>query len=213
MRRIDRLARERYGIPEIVLMEHAGTAVAQAVLNLKGRRRGSVAVFCGGGANGGDGFVAARHLDNAGVPVEILLFGDPARLGGAALENWRIVKRLKLPAFIIGSEAAWDRWKRRPARFTAAVDALLGTGFSGQVREPMRSAIEWLNGRRLPVVAVDVPSGLSADSGLPRPVAVRADVTVTCGIAKKGLLTRSGSAFRGRLIVADISLPRALKGD
>ena len=98
MRRIDRQAQERFGIPELVLMEHAGTAVANEVARLlrSGNRRGVVLILAGGGSNGGDGFVTARHLDNWGIPVEVLFLGRPERMGKSAQTNLEILRRLKV---------------------------------------------------------------------------------------------------------------------
>ncbi len=194
-------------------MEHAGSAVAQEAQRLLHQRkgRGKVLVLSGAGANGGDGFVTARHLDNWGIPVEVVLVGDPERVQGAARTNLEILRRLKVRFSVVRSLQNWSRWvsKHPPARLV--VDALLGTGMSGLVRDPIRSVIEWLNQSRCPVIAVDLPSGLCADTGSACGVAVRASYTVTFGFPKRGLLTRQGRRYAGRLRVADISIPRALR--
>ena len=213
MRRLDRLAQEKFRIPELILMEHAGTAVAREAKRLFIRlkeRTGSVVVLAGGGANGGDGLVAARHLDNAGIPVEVVIFGDRAKIRGAALTNLEIVHRLRIPLCEIVSRQAWSRWVKARGKISLVVDALLGTGVNEEVREPIRSAIGWINTLSSPVVAVDLPSGLCADSGLPCGIAVRAAVTVTCGLPKVGLKKGRGPYFSGRVVVADISFPRLL---
>ena len=214
MRQIDRRAREEFCIPELILMEHAGTAVAQEArrfLRARGDRSGGIAlVLAGSGANGGDGFVAARHLDNWKIPVEVVLAARPAKIQGAAKTNLRILQRLAVPIRVVDSFSRWTRWLRRRRRIGLAIDALLGTGVSGQVREPLSSMIEWLNSLKCPVIAVDLPSGLCADTGLPCGDAVKATATVTCGLPKKGLFKGKGPRLTGRLTVADISLPRAL---
>lgn len=225
MKEIDRRAREEFCIPELILMEHAGKAAAQAArrlypkrgrahahagVSLAGRAR-PVLVLCGAGANGGDGFVAARHLDNRGIPVRAVLVGDPGRVGGAAQVNLRILKPLGVPVTVVSSRGGWSRWRRQGMRAAVIVDALLGTGVSGELREPVRSAIGWVNRQRCPVVSVDLPSGLSADTGRPCGVGVRATVTVTCGLPKQGLGSPEGRRWAGRVEVADISLPRALR--
>ena len=211
MKKLDMLAQKRFGIPELILMEHAGIGVAAQALRLAGRSGRQVAVFCGGGANGGDGFVAARLLDNAGISVQVVLFADPARISGAARVNFDILRKLEVPVALIPSSSAWAGWARRHAEPGLVIDALLGTGFSGEVREPIRSAIEWINVRHAKIISVDIPSGLSADTGKPSPVAVKADVTVTCGLPKTGLLNAAGRRYTGQLAVADISLPRKLR--
>ncbi len=216
MRQIDRLAQEKFGIPELILMEHAGTAVAQATHRwLQGhrKRQGRVLVLAGGGANGGDGFVAARHLDNWGIPVKVVLISNPANVEGASQVNLNILRRLKVPVDTVRSLVAWRRWARirAPRRVRVVIDALLGTGVSGQIREPIKTAIQWLNERMLPVISVDLPSGLSADTGLPCGVSVKAMLTLTCGLPKVGLTRGMGRATAGRVWVADISLPRVLR--
>ncbi len=215
MRRIDRLAQERFGIPELLLMEHAGSAVARraGVLFLKQKKRsGPILVLAGAGANGGDGFVAARHLDNGGFPIRVILLANPSRLAGSARLNFQILKHLKVPVVFLSTITRWRQWAGKAFPIRMAIDALLGTGLSGSVREPIASAIQWLNRQNFPILSVDIPSGLSAESGRPSPVAVRATETLTCGMLKRGLLTPSGRLWCGRIQVIDIGLPRKLKG-
>ena len=219
MRQIDRQARVEFRVPEIVLMEHAGAAVARVArrwfqkggANSKGSHtRGFTFVLAGPGANGGDGFVAARHLDNWGIPVEVLLVAHPTRIQGVSRRNLEILERLKVPIRPVCDLPQWIRWVQRKRPVRLVIDALLGTGVSGSVREPMDSIIQWLNGQRYPVIAVDLPSGLCADTGEPCGVAVKASVTVTLGLPKKGLYRGQGPRLRGRLRVVDISLPKVL---
>ncbi len=216
MREIDRRAQEEFGIPEIILMENAGLAVARAARRIFRRRHPSsqvpVLVLAGGGSNGGDGFVAARHLHNWGIPVEVLLFSDPARARGAAATNLEILRRLAgLALRRVDTPEEWMGWRRLGRRPAGIVDALLGTGAAGEVREPIRSGIVWANRQRCPVLAVDLPSGLSADTGTPAGVAIRATATVTCGLPKVGCMKPSARHWTGPVTVADISLPRALR--
>ena len=214
MQRIDRRAQEEFGIPEGILMEHAGTEVARVArryLERDRRRKGTILIAAGGGANGGDGFVAARHLDNWGYPVEVLLVADPARVRGAALTNLKILRKLNVPIRRMGTLASWSEWLRKRHTIRLMIDALLGTGISGWVRQPHQTIIEWLNRQSVPIVAVDLPSGLSADTGFPCGVAVKATATVTCGLPKVGLIQGRGPYFSGRVTLADISLPKALR--
>lgn len=213
MRALDSAARKQFNIPELILMEHAGLAVAKAVmavLRKQRRRNGSVLVLAGSGANGGDGFVAARHLNNAGVPVQVILLADPGKLKGAAKTNLQIIRKLKVPVMTIRIPLAWNVWVKKRPRILMVVDAMLGIGASGPVREPFRTVIQWLNQSASPVIAVDLPSGLCADTGEPQGVTVEATTTVTCGLPKIGLQNSTGRAYAGRVIVADISLPRVL---
>lgn len=211
MREIDRRAQQEFKIPELVLMEHAGAAVAHAARKLYSRKtRAQALVLSGGGANGGDGFVAARHLSNWGIPVAAVLLAPRAKVRGASKVNLEILDRLRVPVAAVPSLAAWSRWERKAGRPGIIIDAMLGTGTSGSVREPAASAIRWVNRQSCPVVAVDVPSGLSADTGEPCGGAVKATVTVTFGLPKTGLKKEQGKKFIGRVTVADISLPRRL---
>ena len=215
MREIDRRAQEEFGVPELLLMEHAGKAAAEEAMALMGAASSTspVLVLCGAGANGGDGFVAARHLHNWGVRVSVVLLADRDRVSGSARVNLKIAERLSIPLAEASSPAAWRRWaaSRGAARAGLVVDALLGAGISGAVRKTIRSSIAWINRQSCPVVSIDVPSGLSADTGRPCGAAVRATSTVTCGLPKTGLLRRCARPWVGRLSVADIGLPRALR--
>lgn len=210
MREIDRLAREKFGIPELILMEHAGKAAAEAARRFYRKGPGvRVVVLCGGGANGGDGFVAARHLDNWGVPVRVVLLAIRAKIQGASRINFEILRKMGVP---VNDAASLSGWERLAVRLKPAVvvDAMLGTGVSGAVREPVASAIRWTNRQRCPVVAVDVPSGLSSDTGEPCGEAVKATATVTFGLPKRGLLRGRGRELSGKVSIADISLPKEL---
>lgn len=188
MRRIDALATGEYGIPSLALMESAGRAVADAA---SGRR---VLVVCGRGNNGGDGYVAARHLSARGAIVTLLEEGEPR--GDAAVMAVS-ARRLcaRVPEFPAGG-------------FDAIVDALYGTGLDRPVEARGAEWIGRINAAGVPVTSADVPSGLDADTGAPLGCAVRAAATVTMGLPKAGFA--AGAAWVGRLIVADIGLPRAL---
>lgn len=212
MRALDREARVRFGIPELILMEHAGSGAVREIRRLlrrDRRRTGAVLVLAGPGANGGDGFVVARQMDNGGVPVEVLLLGDPARLRGAAKINWEILGRIGVTRRTIRGKSDWERWLRKKPRIRLVLDAILGTGLSGPVREPIRQVIGWLNRLPCEVVAMDLPSGLCADTGRPLGAAVRATRTVACAFPKAGFA--GARRYTGRVVVADISFPRVLR--
>jgi NAD(P)H-hydrate epimerase len=204
------------GYPELRLMAHAGTAVAAAVRALAtdvGRwGSGPIVVLCGPGNNGGDGFVAARRLALAGASVIVAVVAADARPRGvSAARNWDRVARDKgivkvhlatardVAMFGLGVEKA-----------AVVVDALLGTGVRGALREPIRSAVEVIGQARaagVPVVAVDTPTAVDLSSGEPSDPAVSADLTVTFHRPKTGLLTRRGAAYAGRILVAPIGIP------
>ncbi|RMG12599.1 MAG: NAD(P)H-hydrate dehydratase, partial [Deltaproteobacteria bacterium] len=207
MRLCDRSAIERFGVPGVALMETAGRAVADAALEAlragDGRR---VALFCGPGNNGGDGYVAARYLRAAGCEVEVLLTGPPERVTGDAKVFLEVLRRMEVELTVAAETVPVVDLRAGDV----VVDALLGTGLSRPVEGPVRALIDYANelGRRgVTVVAVDLPSGLSADTGQVLGAAVRADRTVTFGYPKRGLLLHPGAALAGRWEVVDIGLP------
>lgn len=220
VRRIDRLAVEQYGLPGIVLMENAGRNAARVIRRqvLGAARGGRVAIVCGAGNNGGDGFCIGRHLANCGVDVKIYLAADAGRVGGDAATNLEIVRRMGLPLMDLRTAQQIDLAAGEWRACDAVIDALLGTGFAGEVRGPLDRVIEAINaaraaagpGGRPVVVAVDVPSGLDADSGQPSNVAVRADLTITMVAPKAGFEAPTAPCYTGRVVVVDIGAPRML---
>jgi NAD(P)H-hydrate epimerase len=204
------------GIPAAALMEHAGAAVAAAAhaLALRADRSGSgpFLILCGPGNNGGDGFVAARHLARHGATVIVAFVAPEGRPPGPASgPNWdRLaaqpgVTRMHAPAVrdlaVLGQGVE---------RASVVIDALLGTGTRGELREPIRSAVELIRHAReagVPVVAVDTPTAIDLTSGEISDPVVRADITVTFHRPKAGLRTRRGAAFAGRVLVAPIGIP------
>jgi hydroxyethylthiazole kinase-like uncharacterized protein yjeF len=212
MREIDRRAIQERGIPGLALMENAGIAVLRVVrerLDESGGRR--VAIVCGKGNNGGDGLVVARHLRQLGAEARVVLLARGADLGGDAAANWRAARDVGVP---IREAAEGDvRAAVLEAVRDAAVvvDAILGTGVTGEVRGPAREAIEAINetGARR-VVAVDIPSGADSDTGRVLGACVRADHTVTLGLPKVGLYVYPAAKFCGRVVVDDIGIPQDL---
>ena len=204
------------GVPELRLMEHAGTAVAAAVHALAtdlGRwGNGPIVILCGPGNNGGDGYVAARRLALAGGSVIVAVVGADSRPRGAsAARNWDRIARdtgiTKLHLAVVRDVAMFAQGIERAA---VVVDALLGTGVRGALREPIRSAVEAVQRARaagVPVVAVDTPTAVDLSSGEPSDPAVQADLTVTFHRPKVGLLTRRGIAHAGKVLVAPIGIP------
>ncbi len=207
VRNLDRIAVERFGIPGICLMENAGRGAAEVFLrHLSPSPPLPTLVVAGRGNNGGDGFVIARHLANRGVPVRIALLGEPEAFQGPgdAGTNFHIVERMEIPRVVIREPPALEV---ELARAGAVIDALLGTGLSGEVRGPARAAIERINASGRPVFAVDIPSGLDCDTGRPLGAAVRARATATFAAMKQGLAGDPGREFAGVVEVVDIGCP------
>lgn len=208
MREIERAAQERYRLSSPALMERAGESLAAwARLFLPSDRRGRVVVLAGGGKNGGDGLVCARHLARGGADVTALLLP-----GRRAAETRLNEKRLAGTGVTVHRAQAGypDAWVRYFLAADLVVDALLGTGLSGPVREPAASAVSALNSTGVMVLSADVPSGLNADTGEALHPTVRADLTLTFGLPKRGLLQPRAADFVGRLEVDTIGLPSEL---
>ena len=203
------------GISEETLMESAARAAMDCLREEAEKRRlspagASVLLLAGGGNNGGDAFCMARHLLDAGAAPVLVCAKEPDAYHGAALHWLRVAMSLGVPVVPADDWVKGDT--RAPAAPDIVVDALLGTGFHGELREREKTFVEKLNALSAPfVLAVDVPSGLSARSGRPSPTAVRAHVTVTFQAAKPGLLLPEAQEFTGSLIVRPIGMPRAVQ--
>lgn len=217
MREIDRLAQEEAAIPGLILMENAGRAVFGQALRMLGEPEGRrVLVLCGKGNNGGDGLVAARHLCHHGAEVRVLVTASPEEIKGDAAANLAMARAEEaMPGsrlvvrFLSGTD--WeDLLAQELAAADLVVDALLGTGIQGGARGPVARVIEMVNRAGRPVLSVDVPSGLDADTGAVNGPCVRARVTVTLGLPKVGLLVYPGAEYAGSVVVADIGIPPGL---
>lgn len=212
-RELDRLAEERYGLVGRVLMENAGRSLAEAVIELAGPRP-RVLIVCGPGANGGDGFVAARHIANAGIRVGVVTLGEP-EAGSDAAANLRAIEAMELP--IVdgsgGAPLAIERVVKRLGGCSCVVDAVFGTGLSrapkGSAAEAIRTIV-LLGDRGAEVVAADVPSGLDADTGEALGDCVRADLTVSFACRKIGFRNPGASAYLGEVSIGEIGAPAAL---
>jgi NAD(P)H-hydrate epimerase len=215
VRRVDERAVRELGIPSVVLMENAGRNAAAVVLEEQARNAaGRVVVLAGTGNNGGDGFVVARHVANAGVPVAVVIVGERARIAGDAATNLRVIEamaaagRSSLQIGDVTTPEAARAFARELKADDLVVDALLGTGFTGAVREPLATAIDAVNAaRRAALIAIDVPSGLDCDTGAPSNATIRADLTVTFVATKRGFLAPGAKEFCGFVLVRDIGAP------
>ncbi|MBI3821516.1 MAG: NAD(P)H-hydrate epimerase [Planctomycetes bacterium] len=211
VRAFDKHAIEQLGIPAAVLMENAGAGAARILQSLG--IRGPVVICCGKGNNGGDGLVIARHLANAGGEVLTLLFAQPADLSTDAAVQWNIVQRMRLSTQIWADEHP-DEAKLAAifAKTEWIVDALFGTGLTGPVRSPFDRVIASINAAGARILAVDIPSGLDCDTGLPLGEAIRAEHTVTFVAPKIGFANPAALAFTGRVHVVDIGItPQAVR--
>ncbi|HSZ81551.1 MAG TPA: NAD(P)H-hydrate epimerase, partial [Polyangia bacterium] len=209
MRGADRGAVEALGVPSLLLMENAGRGVAALVAARLARRGGAgpVAVVCGAGANGGDGFVVARHLARAGVPARVLLCAPRARISGDAAVMLAALERMG--GVPIEDGAAWSdeaAWRVRLAGAGVVVDAIFGIGLRDDVTDVPAAALAAMNATPAYKVAVDVPSGLDADTGRVRGVAFIADLTATMGARKLGLVLDAAAPV-GAVEVVELGVP------
>jgi NAD(P)H-hydrate epimerase len=208
VRDVDRRAINELGMPGIVLMENAGRGAAELLVSLG--ISGRVVVCAGRGNNGGDGFVIARHLENHGFDVRVLLFADSQNIEGDAATNFRILRAAGTPVFEYQSATKLDTWAADIRSSAWIVDALLGTGMEGTVREPTSTVIHHINNSGVPVLAVDLPSGLDCDTGQPLGVCVRATHTATFVSRKLGFDTPGADQLTGEVHVVDIGVPQSL---
>ena len=211
-RAIDQTATAHYGIAGLILMENAGAAVAREALKiLHGSNAEKIVVVCGKGNNGGDGFVAARHLISFRIPTSVCLLclKEDLTLPSDAATNLDILERMVARGFApdiieVSTSEHLHELSAQLSSATVVIDAILGTGLTGAVREPASSAIDLINSSGASVISVDIPSGLDADEGVPLGKAVRADVTVTFVREKVGLSKVPAKEYLGKLIVAEI---------
>lgn len=210
VRAIDKWAINTLGVPGVVLMENAGRSCAELIKEkLNGVREPKVCIFCGTGNNGGDGYVIARHLLNNGIKVTVVVCGDRSKIKGDAKINLDILERLGQPIeqLNLRNNAISDRVTALTLGSDMLVDALFGTGLSGQLRDEHKQLIESINAQNCPVLAVDIPSGLDCDTGEPLGAAIKAEYTVTFVAVKKGFTSSSTAAqYTGEIFVASIGV-------
>jgi NAD(P)H-hydrate epimerase len=208
MGNIDRRASQQYGIPSVVLMENAALALAETV-SAHYPEAGNVAIFCGPGQNGGDGFALARHLENRRVTPLVFIVGDRRSYKGDAATNLAICDRIGLPMWDVDDADALDRALARASEADLVVDAIFGTGLNRPPEGLFADAIRGLMALRLPILAVDIPSGLSGSSCQTGEPCIRADVTVTFAQPKIPHVFDPAASHCGEIVVADITIPEA----
>lgn len=208
MQDIDQQTIAEFGIPGRVLMENAGRGATRCFLErIYSRGSGSVGILAGPGNNGGDGFVMARYLAHRDVAVVVFLLGQKNRVKGDAAANLDLLAALEVEVVELPDSRTLAAHQGRMHHIAYWIDALLGTGLKAEVRGHYKEAIAFINAQERPVLAVDIPSGLHADTGQPCGICIKADATVTFGSPKIGHLVQPGAAYCGDLELIDIGIP------
>lgn len=208
MQQMDRQTIESFGLPGIILMENAGRGAFRSFLKrYPGALNQRVGVFAGRGNNGGDGFVIARYLAMKNIKVTVYLLARKDKVKGDALANLDLLPPLEVPVIEIPDPAAFSKHEPAMRHQNIWIDAILGTGLKSDVKGFFKQVIRFLNDSNKPVFAVDIPSGLNSDTGLPCGICVRADSTATFGFPKIGHHVTPGTDYTGHLTVIDIGIP------
>src|SRR6476659_7008687 len=208
MRDADRRTIDEIGIPSVVLMENAGRqSVAAMEAAFEDLADSHVGVLCGRGNNGGDGFVVARTLIQRGVDVLVFLLGSVSEVKGDARTNLEVLGHIGLTVVEITSAQEWELHFTELSECDLVVDAILGTGFHGQLSGLLETVVADLNGLGVPIVAIDLPTGVSADTPEVEGEAIEASMTVTLGAPKIPLVLPPADLHSGDLVIADIGIP------
>ena len=209
VRAFDSWAINTLGIPGAVLMENAGRSCAELIIEkLKSITKPKVCIFCGTGNNGGDGYVIARHLINNGFEVIVVISGDIEKIKGDAKINLDILRALgqKIKQLNPADDNIENKVKIFAAGADMLVDGLFGTGLSGQVRDGYKKLIESINAQKIPIMSIDIPSGLDCNTGQPLGIAIKAQYTVTFVAVKKGFTYSEANLYTGDIYVASIGV-------
>ena len=196
-------------LPGVVLMENAGRSCAELIEQKLTKINGNaVCIFCGTGNNGGDGFVIARHLKNADIETVTVICGDPAKIKGEALINYKIAKKigLKIEHLNPGDDNLEQKVKSLACGGDIIVDALFGTGLAGTLRNGYDTLVNAINNLDRTIIAVDIPSGLNCDTGLAQGPTIKAEATVTFVAAKKGFINPKAEEYTGQIYIASIGI-------
>jgi len=208
MREADRFTIEEIGIPSLVLMENAGRQVVAAIeAAYEAQLNGRIAVLCGRGNNGGDGFVVARTLMQRGVDCAVFVIGAVADVRGDARVNLDILGRLGVTVVEINDEQTWELHFSEISQCTLIVDAIFGTGLKQALGGMLETVVADINASGIPIVAIDLPSGLSADTPHLIGDCIDASMTVTLAAPKLPLILPPGEAHAGDVVIADIGIP------
>lgn len=203
-RAYDQHAIEALKIPGVVLMENAGRSAAELTIRLaKERKLNNILIVCGGGNNGGDGYVIARHLIRfTNLRVKVVLTTKSETLQGDALINYQILKNLGVEVPSINTSTLPEFLKQK----TLVVDAILGTGFQGKLRENIATLISLINESAAAILAIDIPSGLDANTGKARSSCIKATQTITFLAKKEGFKHGTARDYTGEISVANIGI-------
>jgi NAD(P)H-hydrate epimerase len=208
MREADRFTIEDIGIPSLVLMENAGRQVVAAIeAAYEPQLNGRIAVLCGRGNNGGDGFVVARTLMQRGVECAVFVIGAVADVRGDARVNLDILGRLGVTVVEINDEQTWELHFSEISQCTVIVDAIFGTGLKQALGGMLETVVADVNASGIPIVSIDLPSGLSADTPHLIGDCIDASMTVTLAAPKLPLILPPGEAHAGDVVIADIGIP------
>ena len=211
MREIDKKAIEDYGINELALMETAGQKTADAVCHvLKDASKKSVCVLAGSGNNGGDAFVAARYLSNLGARIKIFMIGNKNSRTDSLNVQIKIIRSMGMEIQVLENDRAWERLQVTLRFSDIIIDGILGTGFTGQLRPSVLRLVRLVNSTNKPVVSIDLPTGVEADSGQIGEAAIKATCTITLGMPKIGHFICPGASHVGELLINDIGIPAQL---
>ncbi len=209
MHRMDREAMDGYGIPETVLMENAGRAAASLVSAIapQGKR---VCVLAGSGNNGGDALAAVRHLVNGGYTVTVFLLGNPQHRTESCLTMLRPLRRMSVTLHEWSDENGETELRAALRDSDAVLDGILGTGFHGTLRPAIDRVIRMVNASKKPVIAIDIPSGVNADTGEVKGTAVRASATAVLALPQPGHFLSPGADYAGKQVIDTIGMPHPL---
>ena len=214
MRGIDKNVIENYGLPELSLMESAGHRAAQAVERvMKSVDKKTICVAAGSGNNGGDALVAARYLSNLGARLKVFILEGRNGHSASLDIQIKVLRAMGIEIQNLDSDRAWERMQVQLRFADAVIDGVLGTGFSGSLRPNALRLIRLINAAAKPVISIDIPSGVNADTGQIGETAVKAVCTIALGLPKVGHFICPGASYTGELIVDDIGLPAQLLND
>lgn len=214
MQEMDRRTIESFGIPGRVLMENAGRGAVRFLLEqFPDSNKKRIGIIAGRGNNGGDGFVIARYLAQSGIPVNVYLLAGRSKVKGDAAANLKLLDPLPVPVTEIPDEASFSIHQSAMNAPDVWVDAILGTGLKSDVKGYFKTVINYINGLKKPVFAVDIPSGLNSDTGQPCGACIRAVATATFAYAKTGHMTYPGTDYTGKLEIVDIGIPPFIAQD